>query len=151
MGEFHDASNRENEFVDLRFADHQRRRDFQDHEIVSANLGKDSVVAEQSHDQDLAEHGGMNPGECFEGKAQAQAAGNGELNSHEQSHAAYRFHHFVRGKLIPQAALQFFSQRVARFPRCSRSSTSNVARPARMARLFSLKVEACTMARFMEL
>ena len=43
------------EFVHFRFAHHQRRRRFQDHEIVTANLRQDITVLKQSHDEYLPE------------------------------------------------------------------------------------------------
>ena len=44
------------EGVDVAILHHEGRRDFQDHEIVSADLVQHAMVAEQAHDQDLAEN-----------------------------------------------------------------------------------------------
>ncbi len=109
MREIHDATNRGNKFVHLRFRNHERRRNFQDHEIISANLGKNAVVAKQTHDHNLPKHCRMNLRECFEGNPQAQAARSGEFDPQQQSHAAHGLHHLVRGKLVRQTALQLVS------------------------------------------
>ena len=47
----------------------------------------------------------------------------------------------VRGKVVRQRC-NSAPIRMARFPSCSRCSTSKVVRPARIARLFSLNVDA---------
>jgi hypothetical protein len=84
MGEFHDVPNSGNEFIHLPVRNHQRRCNFQNHEIISTNLGKNAVVTKQTHNQDLTEHSGMDLRECLEWNSQAQAARNGEFNP-EQS------------------------------------------------------------------
>ena len=68
-------------FGNLGLRNDQRRSDFQHHEVVSADLGKDATIPKQTHDQNLSEHGGMNLGERFKWDAQCQALGSGEFDS----------------------------------------------------------------------
>ena len=98
------------EFVDLTFRDHQRRRDLQHHIIIAANLREHVFVAKQAHDQDLAEHGGMNAAEGLERQAQAHVLRRLKLDAREHARAAHRFHHLVRRQRFRKAAAQFVAQ-----------------------------------------
>ena len=60
---------------DLVFGDDERRGDFEDHEVVAAHLGEDVVVLEETHDEHLAEHAGVNGAEGLEGDAEAEGGG----------------------------------------------------------------------------
>jgi hypothetical protein len=43
------------ESIDLRIVDYKRRRNFQHHEIIAANLTQNSMVSKHPHDHNLSE------------------------------------------------------------------------------------------------
>src|SRR6266404_10585 len=90
----HDTANSRYEFVDLIFADHQRWRHFQHHEIVPANLRQHSLVAKHPHHHDLTKHRGVNGPEGFERNFQGQPGGRLEFDSGEHAQPADFLHHF---------------------------------------------------------
>jgi hypothetical protein len=65
MRQFDDTRRRCDELVNLFFGYNQRRRCFQDHEIIPANLSQNPVIPEETHYEYLAKHGRMNAHECF--------------------------------------------------------------------------------------
>jgi hypothetical protein len=131
------------EFVRLFDTHGQRGSDFQHHEIVAADLREHTLVTEQPHYQDLAEHGRMDPGEGLKRQAQTQLARRLELNAREHSDAANVTNHFVIRKPFAQAAAQPVP--------CSHGALTGSLRlqhvesaksgPARIASPFSLWVE----------
>jgi len=60
---------------DLVFRDDERRCDFEDHEVVAADLGEDVVMLEETHDEHLTEHAGMDGAEGLKGDAEAKGGG----------------------------------------------------------------------------
>src|SRR5271157_37789 len=96
------CSNTGDEPIHLPIFNHQRRRHFEDHETVSANLSENALIAEQAHHQDLAEHSGMDFLEGLEGNSRAQLAGSLEFDSAEQAQSTNFLHHFILRKLVVQ-------------------------------------------------
>src|ERR1035437_1647755 len=80
VGQVDHLANGCHKLLELPFRGHQRGRHFQHHEIVAADLSENVLVAEQAHDQHLAEHGRMNVPESLERHAQAKLARRGEFN-----------------------------------------------------------------------
>lgn len=60
---------------DLVFRDDERRCDLEDHEVVAADLGEDVVMLEETHDEHLSEHAGMDGAEGLKGDAEAEGGG----------------------------------------------------------------------------
>jgi len=65
MCTLHDVIDGGNKSLQLFMADNQGRSDFEYHEIVPANLGKDIVIPEEPHDQHLPKHSRVYPDETF--------------------------------------------------------------------------------------
>jgi hypothetical protein len=97
---------RANETLDLRLGDHQLGRRLQNHEIVSAHLGEDLLLAEQPHHQHLAKHAGVDLGECLKGQAQGKRLGRPELDAAEQAFSHDAGDHFVAAERLPQTFAQ---------------------------------------------
>lgn len=85
---FHDGFDGVEVVVELVFGDDERRCDFDDHEVVAAHLGEDVVVLEESHDEHLAEHAGVDGAEGLEGDAKAERGGRLHDDAVEQAEAA---------------------------------------------------------------
>src|SRR5438105_14471371 len=83
------------ESVQMAVFDHQRRCDFENHEVVSADLRKDAVIPEHAHHQHLSEHARVNFQKRFERNPQTKLPRRGELDSTQQPNAADVFDHFV--------------------------------------------------------
>ena len=62
-------------WCDLVFRDDERRCDLEDHEVVAADLGEDVVMLEETHDEHLSEHAGMDGAEGLKGDAEAEEVG----------------------------------------------------------------------------
>ena len=143
MHEIHHVAHGFDKLLQLRFSHHQRRRHFQHHEVVSADLRENALIAKQPHHQNLAEHCRMYAAEALERDAQAKLPRRGEFDAAEHAETADGAHHFVRregfGKLLAQARAHIGDPRS---PSASCSNTSSVASPARMERPFSPNVEA---------
>src|SRR5437868_15094077 len=86
--------------VDLFLVYDQGWGDLEHHEVVAADLGEDSFVAEHAADQHLAEHGGMNLGKSFEREAQGEVRRGLELDAVQQANPGDVLHHVVRGKRL---------------------------------------------------
>lgn len=81
MDSLHDIGYCVNKFVALLSIDHQWRRDLQDHEIVSANLGKNIFLAKQTHDDHLPKHPLMDPLERLKSNSQSELLWRNKLNA----------------------------------------------------------------------
>src|SRR5712691_1789495 len=106
MRNFYNFLDCRDKFTHLRRSDHQGRRDLQHHEIVSTNLREDPAT-EETHHQNLPEHGRMNLSERFEWRAQCQTPGSCELNAQQQAFTADLFHHLITAEPFRQSLLQF--------------------------------------------
>src|SRR5260370_30133456 len=93
--------------IELRVLDNQRRSDLEHHEVVATDLTEYSLVTEEPHHQNLAEHRRMDPGEGLERNLQAQTARSPELDRIEQTESADLTDHFV----VRQARRQTFAKR----------------------------------------
>ena len=62
----------QDKLVDLTIGDHERRRHFQHHEVIAADLRENAVVSKQAHHDDLPEHRRMDGHECFKRNAQPE-------------------------------------------------------------------------------
>ena len=97
------------EFRDLRRGNHKRRGNLQNHEIVAANLSENVLVAEQTHDENLPEHGGMDLSERFKRRSQRQAPRRSEFNAQQEAFAADFLDHLVTAERGGQLFLQFYA------------------------------------------
>ena len=88
MHQLNGIRDRPYELVKLVVINDQRGRNFENHEIVSTDLGQDAVIPEKPHDQNLSEHARVDFQKRLERDAQAQFPRSGELNSAHQANAA---------------------------------------------------------------
>src|SRR5471030_1710162 len=88
------------EFIQLLFADHEGWRSFQDHEIVAADLRKDFLFLEKSHDQHLAKHAFMHLAKRLKRNPELELAWRTEHNAVQHSQSAYFLHHLESSQCI---------------------------------------------------
>ena len=93
MGGIHHIAQGGGESFQLQVRHHERRRGFQNHEVVATHLGKESVIAKEAHHHDLAEHAGMDLPERLKGSAQFQFARRAESDATEEAGPANLIHH----------------------------------------------------------
>src|SRR5438270_11529295 len=105
--QFHHFADGRNEFCDLRRSDHQRRSDFQYHEVIPANLGEDPAIAKQAHDKNLSKHCRMDLRKCLERYSQSESRWSLELNSEQESFAPDILYHLATGERLIDPLLQF--------------------------------------------
>ena len=113
---------------------HEGRRDLQDHEIVSADLVQHAMVAEQAHDQDLAENRRVDRGQRLERNPQLERAWRLEFDGVQKPEPANLAEHFITRKPLPQSIAKALALFAVGCPSRSSSSPLKVASPARMAR-----------------
>lgn len=99
--------------VELGFGDGERRRDFQDHEVVAADLGEDVLVLEESHDEDLSEEAGVDGFECFVGDAGGEFARWLEFDAGKHSFATDFFDHLEVSECGAQPVAEFDAHAVS--------------------------------------
>src|SRR5580700_3861789 len=93
--QLHNLFERGHKPIDLRVVDHERRRNFQHHEIVAANLAQNSMVSKQSHDHNLSKYCRMYLCECFEGQSPRERTGGLKFYCVEQAKTANLAYHFI--------------------------------------------------------
>src|SRR5271156_5020649 len=95
MHQVDDRLYRIHEFVQLRFIDDERECDFENHEVVSADLTVYRLVAKEAHHQHLSKHRWMYFRKCFKQNSLANLPRRAELDARHHSESPYLFDHLI--------------------------------------------------------
>src|SRR5689334_12772344 len=89
--------------------DDQRRRYFQNHEVIAAHL-REHAALKQIHHHDLSEEAGMDSAKSLKSGTQLELFRPGELDAAKQPEPADFLDHLVTGERLTQALAQIMAE-----------------------------------------